>query len=418
MKKISSVLIVIIAILFLIVGCRGNEIYDFPYIEVETSILQKKDISLTTEFNGVVESENTHIIQSDCMEKVKDIKVKIGSKVEKGDIICTIDTTSLEETKKTIKEKLNIEKKKFKERKIDYEDKIKEIKKQKFIVLKEAKEAASTFYKQYKKLKKVYNNTEEGIQKYTTYEQMMDMSVLYEEAKQNIEDIKLSQKQEIGIIEDEYGIYLLENDYITLKKEYNEICRKIKNKEIISDMDGIITEIYIERNEVISGSIAKIADMKNLNVIVSADSSRIYSVKEGMNANITCEVFKGKSYAGVVENVLSLVQDDMFTFYVSVPDESELLEGMNVNVKIERKRMKNVLAIEKNAIYKNDNNQDCILVVREKEGKKITVEQIVNIIEETDNEYLLEDNGMIEGAVVVLNCSVCSAGDYVNIIEK
>ncbi len=103
-KFIILIIIVILVIVFLIFRPKGKE---EPKIEFEQ--IEKRDIATSISATGVINTDTTQNINSKLTGfKIKTVNVKEGDRVSAGDVICTFDTSSLEENLKTAQNSLNI----------------------------------------------------------------------------------------------------------------------------------------------------------------------------------------------------------------------------------------------------------------------------------------------------------------------
>ena len=72
-----------------------------------TTRLQKTNLNNSVTVTGTIQSSNTSTVTTDQKYAVKQILVNVGDTVQEGDVICTLDTSELEESIQKMKENLN-----------------------------------------------------------------------------------------------------------------------------------------------------------------------------------------------------------------------------------------------------------------------------------------------------------------------
>lgn len=73
---------------------------------VRTVTLQKGNLDDSISASGTVESSDVSNVTTDLKYTVKTVNVQVGDMVEAGDVICTLDTESLEKSIEKAKEAL------------------------------------------------------------------------------------------------------------------------------------------------------------------------------------------------------------------------------------------------------------------------------------------------------------------------
>lgn len=74
---------------------------------IRTTRLQKTNLNDSVTVTGTIQSSNTSTVTTDQKYAVKEILVNVGDTVQEGDVICTLDTSELEESIQKMKENLN-----------------------------------------------------------------------------------------------------------------------------------------------------------------------------------------------------------------------------------------------------------------------------------------------------------------------
>lgn len=93
---IISIIIILIAIFVLsnVFSSKESDVPDF-----ETALVEKKTLTTTISSTGKIATENSKNVTSQLMNyKVTGVNVKVGDKVNEGDVLCTFDTADLAKT--------------------------------------------------------------------------------------------------------------------------------------------------------------------------------------------------------------------------------------------------------------------------------------------------------------------------------
>lgn len=93
---IISIIIILIAIFVLsnVFSSKESDVQDF-----ETALVEKKTLTTTISSTGKIATENSKNVTSQLMNyKVTGVNVKVGDKVNEGDVLCTFDTADLAKT--------------------------------------------------------------------------------------------------------------------------------------------------------------------------------------------------------------------------------------------------------------------------------------------------------------------------------
>lgn len=104
-KRLIIIIVIIVAVLAVIIFIpKGN---NDSTIAVKNITLKAGDLQSTISSTGVVQSTDSKNVYSSLTYPVKSINVKVGDIVKDGDILCQLDTTTVEQSITTAKSALN-----------------------------------------------------------------------------------------------------------------------------------------------------------------------------------------------------------------------------------------------------------------------------------------------------------------------
>ncbi len=146
------------------------------------------------------------------------------------------------------------------------------------------------------------------------------------------------------------------------KAQLREVQETLNKTIIYSPIDGIVTQLNVELAERVLGSgfsqgtnIMTVADLSNMEAVVSVDENDVVLVSVGDTANITVDAFTGKEFHGLVTQIGNSAQstgmgtqEQVVNFQVKIKlidVDPKLRPGMSCNADIETETVKNVLSV-------------------------------------------------------------------------
>ena len=178
--------------------------------------------------------------------------------------------------------------------------------------------------------------------------------------------------------------------------------KQLEDTKIIAPFGGVITSKNTELGAYVNAgtSIAGIADISHLKVLLNVSESNVYQLHKGQEVNISANVYPGITYKGNITSI-SPQGSGAHTFPVEVTiannSRNPLKAGTYVNAQVDMGKSAKTLMIPRDAIVSSVKDPSVYLVKGE------TVE-LVKINTGNDyNSYLEVTSGIREGDQVVTN---------------
>lgn len=397
---------------------RLEELANAP---VPTLTLTRGDLAETVDdLTGTLRSKQSISLYWKAAGTVDTVNVELGDKVEKGDVLASLATGTIQSS--IIEAAVTKEKKEKELENLITSDLALATAYNKMIQAKKAIDTAKTTINS---LGLARNNTTELNAYYQDY---LDAQAFYEEAAASFEQLKdrplddfdrqmavgmlESAKSSVSSAESTYNWYNGEVDPLELKKaeatlqlreaEYRDAVRayeEIKNgptenqinalqaeinaaaatvrtAEIIAPISGVITEVNAAPLDVIQANSAGIVvetlairmdDLSAYYVDVDIHESKINDVQIGQTVELTFDAVPLVEYSGKISNIsiVGKVTNNVVHFPVTVKLDQvspELKPGMVANLKIYTKEYKDVLTVPVAAIGTNENGESVIAV--------------------------------------------------------
>lgn len=431
----------------------GVTMYVNAAIKVNSYTVELSDVSQEIELNGKFESELTETMYADANGLVKDVHVKVGDAVKKGDLLISFDeerinyliavaefenqscmgnySNSVEMSNRTqsLYNEANANLDYLNQQIVDRQTRILELERK--IADRRASFAGEGAALQKSIIDTTNKIADKDEKDETDYEEQL--ANLQKQAQgsaynqQYDEEIRKMQ-DEINRLTTDLSNLQTTKAEMTSQKAATETSRMtggqmeqleamkasseltteetIKNLKAAKDgiraeFDGIVTGISVEEGaEVTRGmSLVSVASTNDIIVKCNANKYDIMSIEEGQNATVR---YNNKEYTGSVSRIERIAGGDGNSVGVGVevkidnPDDAVIL-GMDVKSKINIAAVEGVLAIPREA-YVEEDNESYVFVLKDKKASRKKVEAGVK------NDDMIEVvSGLSEGDVVIWN---------------
>ena len=195
------------------------------------------------------------------------------------------------------------------------------------------------------------------------------------------------------------------------KEKLEEFTKAIQNYTIVSEYDGIITDITLEAGDSVDTgeTLITLYDQADITMTVSVSSSNVANLSEGGKANITYTAFPDRVYTGTITEIGDATTDSSgnitYSVTVSLEEDNEgldqLYQGMTGEVTFITKEQEDVLYVSNRAILRKGNKS--YVKIKDEEGN-ITTKEVTTGFSDGINVEIIE--GLSEGDVVLIESKV------------
>ena len=410
---IIIVLLIAAGIAFLIHKAKSvlEAAVSVPYGKVEV-----QDLSQYVNLSGNVSSANSINVTTDLELKVLKLHVKVGDNVKKGDVLCELDATSLQEkydqTLNSANKSQNAE---------DY----------KMGILRRnlnnaRSEKTDALNKAQDQINKAIAERDTAYQNYNAsvdrHNQMLnDINALQQEAAENPDAaarLEMLQAQADALYEaneatnarlSEYdkAVTAAQDAYTETSKKADELIQsaqdavdaetytaidddsastltklqeQIDNCIITAPEDGVITQLNISEGSFPKGeNLMTIEQTESLVIRGKVSESDILRIEEGMPCEIKATATDNKVINGTLNRIERIVSSDAnvsdgYTVEVAIDDNnSNLLIGMSANAKILLDKKENVLSVPYDSVLGSENEGYFVYVLEPAEPNTVKV---------------------------------------------
>lgn len=389
-KKISCLIIVLVVIALLAVLIKAglsamssmnltNESY--PYGEAAV-----KDLSTYVNISGNVASSSTVNVTSDVLEKVAQLNVKVGDSVKKGDVVCVLDSSDLQEKY----DKLTASADKAQDA-ADYKDTIlrrnlEEARaartnavNQAQKTVDDAENARTLAYEQQKKLVEQYNalvaqiNTAEAEEQEALQQQLdtlndaidklneklPELDTAVEAAHKGVQSARELADQAVQSAQDaiDAAKYTLTDD--SADEQLKALKQQIDGCTVTAPEDGVITQLNITEGSIpLNKNLMVIENTDSLVIRGKVSEADVLRVEEGMECEIKTSATEDEIISGKVSRIERIISSNEnaaagggYTVEVAIEQNSKLLIGMSASCKIVLSKQENSLGVPYDAVY-------------------------------------------------------------------
>jgi len=387
---------------------QKSQVKEEIIIPVRTALVEKGEVNSFLKVTGVVEANETVRVTSEIMGQAKEVKVKDGEGVNKGDILIVLGDEQIKIQVAQAQATLDSIQASY--------DKVKsgarpqEIKQAESAVL-QAKINRDSAEENYLRMKKL--SSEKAIS-----EQQ------YEQAKNQYEiaDVQYQSAQEsYGLVIEGAGeedIKSVEAQVRQAKAALDMAKYQLKKTQITAPISGKVTSVTVSSGEMVSPSIPllSIIDVSRIFVKVGISEKDISKIKEGQKVNLEIDAFPEERFQGEVVSRGVAVDQISKTLEVKIEilqPEVQIPVGVFARGDILVKTNQDALIISSSALTRK---KDGIYVYVIEEGIARQKEVVLGIIQDERVEIL--DGLSEEEEIVVLGNQELEDGVKVTVLEK
>ena len=387
---------------------QKSQIKEEIIIPVRTALVEKGEVNSFLKVTGVVEANETVRVTSEIMGQAKEVKVKDGEEVNKGDILIALGDEQIKI--QVAQAQATLDSIQASSDKIKSGARPQEIKQAESALL-QAKLNRDSVEENYLRMEKLF------LEKAISQQQ-------YEQAKNQYEiaDVQHQSAQESYelVIEGaaEEDIKSIEAQVRQTKAALDMAKYQLKNTQITAPISGKVTSITVSTGEMVSPSIPllSIIDVSRIFVKVGISEKDISKIKEGQKVNLEIDAFSEEKFQGEVVSKGVAVDQISKTLEVKIEilqPEVDIPVGVFARGDILVKTNQEALIISSSALVRK---KDGIYVYVIEEGIARQKEVVLGIIQDERVEIL--DGLSEEEEIVVLGNQELEDGLKVDVLDK
>ncbi|MBF0708200.1 efflux RND transporter periplasmic adaptor subunit [Alkalihalobacillus hwajinpoensis] len=352
-------------------------------IPVEVATAQQKNISNELELAGQATPGVTIPLAAPSPLEVKEINVTVGSTVEKGDLIASLDDSTARENVNQLTNAVN------------------ELEK----AVSQAQELSGQAEKSAQELKNLQSELNASLERSKQLlneldsEEVTAADVLKESLEVTIKQAQLSQAAAQVPSMSAGNVTQLETQLSETKASLNQARDVLNATTIESPINGIVSQINAEENAaaVPSTPLAVVVNLNPIKAAFQVNSFQITQLQKDQEVKITFDGVDG-SFDGKLKATPPTANEQTGSFLIEIPIENKDLKikgGMKATATIQTDVIENAVTVPKDAIIYGD-DETYVYAPQGKKVKQVNVE----LGAETD-ESIQITNGLSKGDKVI-----------------
>ena len=387
---------------------QKSQIKEEIIIPVRTALVEKGEVNSFLKVTGVVEANETVRVTSEIMGQAKEVKVKDGEEVNKGDILIVLGD---EQTKIQVAQaQATLDSVQASYDKIKSGARPQEIKQAESAVL-QAKINRDSAEENYLRMKKLFTEKAISEQQYEQAKNQYEIAdVQYQSAQESYELVIEGAAEE--------DIKSVEAQVRQTKAALDMAKYQLKNTQVTAPISGKVTSIAVSSGEMVSPSVPllSIIDVNRIFVKVGISEKDISKIKEGQTVDLKIDAFPEEKFLGEVVSKGVAVDQISKTLEVKIEilqPEVDIPVGVFARGDILVKTNQDALIIPSSALTRK---KDGIYIYVIEEGIARQKEVVLGIIQDERVEIL--DGLSEEEEIVVLGNQELEDGLRVDVLDK
>jgi len=387
---------------------QKSQIKEEIIIPVRTALVGKGEVNSFLKVTGVVEANETVRVTSEIMGQAKEVKVKDGEEVNKGDILIVLGDEQIKI--QVAQAQATLDSIQASSDKIKSGARPQEIKQAESALL-QAKMNRDSVEENYLRMEKLFSEKAISEQQYEQAKNQYEIAdVQYQSAQESYELVIEGAAEE--------DIKSVEAQVRQTKAALDMAKYQLKNTQITAPISGKVTSITVSSGEMVAPSVPllSIIDVSRIFVKVGISEKDISKIKEGQTVHLEIDAFPEEKFQGEVVSKGVAVDQMSKTLEVKIEilqPEVDIPVGVFARGDILVKTNQDALIIPSSALTRK---KDGIYVYVIEEGIARQKEVVLGIIQNERVEIL---KGLSEKEeIVVLGNQELQDGLKVDVLDK
>lgn len=399
-KRIVIIVIVIVAVLAVIIGTRiskATKQVSMVNNLVEIEPVQKRDLSDTISLKGSVAGASKTNVTSKAVSEITSLNVQVGDIVKEGDLLCTLDSGSIEEKISDLEKSLSNTSAVDGITNKQAADAVAQAKQDQVIQLEEAQIAIDQAQAAVGGVLQQQQITGE-----IDYAAAASAQQALEAAQRSYAQILESTNRAIKSAEDAAALNKYKDSDTTSKDTLSDLREQLEDCEVKAPNGGVVTAVNVSVGDINAEKVVllTIEDTSSLKMVATVSESDVLKLEEGMKASVTADATGDETISGTVTRVVRVKNQSTGTdsassggYSVEISlDTTKLLVGMETKAKVMIKEKGEVLAIPYDLIqYAEDGSAFVYVAESGSDGTATAVRKNIEVGEEVD--YYTEITG-------------------------
>ena len=194
------------------------------------------------------------------------------------------------------------------------------------------------------------------------------------------------------------------NNKEALENKIRTLNSQLKNYRVTAPFSGIVDDLIATKGDLASPQtpLAQMVNLRKMYVESDVAENYLMSIKKGSKVVVNLTAI-GKSIETKIAQVGNNISPDNRTFKVriNVPNKKgEIKPNLLADIKIKDLDVKDAIVIPSKLVQIDENGNNFVFTISEKEGKKIVHKNLVTVTSSYENKSLIT-NGLSKDAIII-----------------
>lgn len=401
-KKKKKILMIVLAIIVVLAAVIGTAVHNATkqvsmvsnLVEVEP--VQKRDLSDTISLKGSIAGASSTNVTSKAVSEITSLNVQVGDIVKEGDVLCTLDSASIEEKiadlEKNISNAQAVDNINSQQTKTTVDQAIADQ-----ATALEAAQKAITQAEESCNAAQIAYDKDPGDE---TFPALLNAQRAVEDAKDSYDKTLEDTNRAIENARIQMQLDQYKGSDSTSKDTLADLKEQLEDCEIKAPCGGVVTAVNVRVGDINAekATILTIEDTSSLKLVATVAEADILKLQEGMKASVTADATGEETITGTVSRVVRVKSSGGtdgagggYSVEIAI-DNRDLLVGMEAKAKVMIKEKGEVLAVPYDLIQYDENGNAFVLVAEgNADGSATAVKKNIEVGEEVD--YYTEITG-------------------------
>lgn len=406
-KKVWIILLILLVVIVAVVMFLAKKMTkQVETVSNQTEVLpiEKRDMSDTISLKGSIFGISKVNVTSRAQSEITSMNVQVGDEVKAGDLLCTLDSVSIEERIAELEKSISNSNAVTNINNKQASDAVAQAKKDQKKSLDEAQTEINHAQENFEGTQILYNQGE------ADFPTLLAAQRALETAKKNYENVLESTNRAIESAQDALRLGRYQDSDSTQKDTLKDLREQLEDCEVKAPCGGVVTAVNVSVGDVNAEkvTILTIEDTSSLKLVASVTESDILKIQEGMKAVITADATGEEEIEGEITRVVRVKASPAdgqagggYSVELSVKNK-ELLVGMDAKAKVMIEDRGNVLAVPYDMIrYDEEGNTYVLTATLNDDGTATAVRKDITVGDEIDYYTEVTGGDVNEGDLLV-----------------
>lgn len=410
-KKVLIVVLVVIAVLVAAIGTMlHNATKEVAMVSntVEIEPVQKRDLSDTISLKGTVAGASSTNVTSKATSEITTMNVQVGDIVQEGDVLCTLDSASIEEKIADLEKTLSNSNAIDGINNQQAADAVQQAKDDQATQLADAQLAIQRAQQNLDSIAAAAVAT--GVEDYAAAQSGQQV---LEDAYNHYAQVLESTNRAIQAAEQNAKLNQYKDSDSTVKDTLSDLKEQLADCEIVAPHGGVVTavnskvgDINTEKNVILT-----IEDTSSLKMVATVQEADVLKLEEGMKATVTADATGEEEMQGTVTRVVRVKSAGTgsgdaaaaggYSVEISI-DSKDLLIGMATKARVMIKEKGACLAVPYDLIQYDENGNAFVMVAETaSDGSATAHRKNIEVGEEVDYYTEVTGGDLKEGDMLI-----------------